>query len=66
MFCHVENENVRKKVRIALVLVPARPPIPTTPAPSPPPVFDGWPLINTIQPNLNLVATMSDEQQEEV
>ena len=59
-------KNAIKKVKIALVFGPG-PPSETTPAPSPPPVCS---VVATDQydtaPNLNFVATMSDEQQEEV
>ena len=67
MFCHMEIKNVIKKVKIALVFGPGPPRNqPRRRSPRHPCVR--WLATDQYDtaPNLNLVATMSDEQQEEV
>ena len=67
MFCHMEIKNVRKKIKIALVFGPG-PPTETNHAGALPATRVRWLATDQYDtaPNLNLVATMSDEQQEEV
>ena len=67
MSYHKEGENVTKKVKIALVFGPG-PPSETNHAGALPATRVRWMVTDQYDtaPNLNLSATMSDEQQEEV